>query len=207
MQMETYWNNIYKNITNNKPTYDLWLNKYKHILDKNKDTTIIDLGCGTGSDTLYLTERNYKVLSCDYSEEALKIVRKYIANSETSQLDLTQKLPFEDESASVIIADLSLHYFNDAATKKIIQEIKRVLKPKGYLIGRLNSVNDKNYGALTGQKIEKHFYLTESGYKRFFNKEDIEYYFKEFEIKHCTEESMMRYGDEKIAWEFAVQKI
>lgn len=205
--MQTYWNTIYQTLNNKPPSYDLWLDKYEPILKANKDSLIIDLGCGSGGDTLYLIERNYKVLSCDYSEEALKIVKKYIANSETRLLDLTQKLPFEYESASVIIADLSLHYFNDAATKKIIQEIKRVLKPKGYLIGRLNSVNDKNYGALTGQKIEKHFYLTESGYKRFFDKEDIEYYFKEFEIKHCSEESMMRYGDEKIAWEFAVQKI
>lgn len=205
--MKNYWNNIYKSITNQKPIYGPWLDKYKYILTKHKDTTIIDLGCGTGSDTLYLTERNYKVLSCDYSEEALNIVKSHIPNSKTMQLDLREKLPFKNESISVIIADLSLHYFNNVTTKSIIKEIKRVLKPNGYLIGRVNSVNDINYGAQSGKEIEKHFYLTESGYKRFFDKEDIEYYFREFEIKCCTEESMMRYGNEKIAWEFAAQKV
>ena len=204
--MKTYWNNIYKSITDQKPTYDPWLDKYKHILDKDKDTTIIDLGCGSGSDTLYLTERNYKVLSCDYSEEALNIVKRDIPNSKIMQLDLTEKLPFKDESISVIIADLSLHYFNNVTTKNIIKEIKRVLKPNGYIIGRVNSVNDINYGAQSGKEIEKHFYLTESGCKRFFDKEDIEYYFNEFKIKDCSEESMTRYGSEKIAWEFVVQK-
>ena len=205
--MKTYWNNIYKSITNQKPTYDPWLDKYKHILDKDKDTTIIDLGCGSGSDTLYLTERNYKVLSCDYSEEALNIVKRDIPNSKIMQLDLTEKLPFKDESISVIIADLSLHYFNNVTTKNIIKEIKRVLKPNGYIIGRVNSVNDINYGAQGGKEIEKHFYLNESGYKRFFDKEDIEYYFNEFKIKDCSEESMTRYGSEKIAWKFAVERI
>jgi ubiquinone/menaquinone biosynthesis C-methylase UbiE len=205
--MKDYWNNIYKNLTNNKPTYDLWLNKYKSILDKNKETTILDLGCGSGSDTLYLIERNYKVLSYDYCEEALNIVKKHIPNSKTIQLDLTEKLPFKDESISIIIADLSLHYFNDVTTKSIINEIKRILKASGYLIGRVNSVNDINYGALSGKEIEKHFYLTESGYKRFFNKEDIEYYFKDFEINQCTEESITRYGSEKIAWEFVVYRV
>ena len=204
--MKTYWNNIYKSITNQKPTYDPWLDKYKYILTKHKDTTIIDLGCGSGSDTLYLTERNYKVLSCDYSEEALNIVKRDIPNSKIMQLDLTEKLPFKDESISVIIADLSLHYFNNVTTKNIIKEIKRVLKPNGYIIGRVNSVNDINYGAQSGKEIEKHFYLNESGYKRFFDKEDIEYYFNEFKIKDCSEESMTRYGSEKIAWEFVVQK-
>lgn len=204
---KSYWNNIYKSITNKPPIYDLWINKYKSILNKNKETTILDLGCGSGGDTLYLTERNYKVLSCDYCEEALNIVKKHIANSKTMYLDLTEKLPFKDESISVIIADLSLHYFNDATTKGIIKEIKRILKPSGYLIGRVNSINDINYGALSGTEIEKYFYLTKNGYKGFFNKEDIEYYFKDFEIKKCTEESIIRYGSEKIAWEFVVQKI
>lgn len=204
--MKNYWNDIYKNLKDVKPTYDLWLDKYRYILDEYKDTTIVDLGCGSGGDTLYLIERNYKVLSCDYSKEALSIVNKFIPSAKTMYLDLTNKLPFKDDSISIIIADLSIHYFNDATTKNIISEIKRVLKPSGYLIGRVNSIKDINYGALTGKKIENNFYLTRDGYKRFFNEEDIEYYFKDFNIKNYSEENMNRYGNEKITLEFLVQK-
>ena len=39
------------------PVYDLWLDEYKDILEKNKDNDILDLGCGIGADTLYLIER------------------------------------------------------------------------------------------------------------------------------------------------------
>jgi len=88
-----------------------------------------------------------------------------------------------------------------------VKEIKRVLKCNGYLIARVNSVNDINYGAGNGEEIEKNFYLTECGYKRFFDEENVKYYFREFEIEHYKEECIMRYGNEKKAWEFIVIKL
>ena len=202
-----YWNNIYESKKEKKPIYDLWLDNYKYILDKSKEQSIIDLGCGAGGDSLYLMERGYKVIACDDSEEALCIINKYLPIVEAMKIDISKTLPFEDESIEVIIADLSLHYFNDDTTKIIVKEIKRVLKSNGYLIARVNSVNDINYGAGSGEEIEKNFYLTQSGHKRFFDREDIEYYFGEYEINHCEEERIMRYGNEKKTWEFVVIKL
>jgi len=202
-----YWNNIYKTVKEQKPTYDLWLDKYKDILNKVKDEYIIDLGCGSGGDSLYLVERGYKVISCDYSDESLDMVNKYILSAKTIKLDISKKLPFEGESLEVIIADLSLHYFNNETTKSIANELNRVLKLGGYLIGRVNSVNDVNYGAFDGEEIEKNFLLTEKGYKRFFDKESIEYYFGEFEIKFCEETKINKYRYEKQAIEFVLKKI
>ena len=66
-------------------------------------------------------------------------------------------------------------------------------------------MNDTNYGASQGEEIEKHYYLTKDGYKRFFDEEDIIYFFKDFNIKCCSEESMFRYGAEKRTIEFCVQ--
>lgn len=53
----------------------------------------------------------------------------------------------------------SLHYFNNEAIKSIVEEIKRVLITDGYIIVRVNSVNDINYGAGNGEEIEKNFYF------------------------------------------------
>ena len=106
---------------------------------------------------------------------------------------------------NLVIADLSLHYFKKRKTIEIIKEIKRVLKADGYLIGRVNSIKDINYGANTGEEVEKHYYLTKDGYKRFFDEEDIRYFFKDFNIKCCSEESMFRYAAEKRTIEFCVQ--
>ena len=207
MESKQFWNNIYKTKEDKKPLYDLWLDKYIDVLEKAKESNIIDLGCGNGGDTLYLREKGYKVIACDYSEEALKTVNMFLPEVKTIQMDISKILPFENESAEVIIADLSLHYFNEETTKNILKEIKRVLKSNGYLIGRVNSINDLNYGAGNGDEVEKNFYLTKDGYKRFFDREDIEYYFGEFEIEHCKEERIVKYGDEKKAWEFVIMKL
>lgn len=206
MNNKQFWNDVFKNVKEKKPKYDLWLDEYTDILEKTKEKYIIDLGCGCGGDTLYLIERGYNVIACDCSEEALNIINKFLPEVKTIQMDISKTLSFEDESVEVIIADLSLHYFNDETTKNIIREIKRVLKSDGRLIGRVNSINDLNYGAGSGQEIEKNFYLTEEGYKRFFNEEDIRCYFKEFAIEVCAEKSVMKYGNEKKSFEFVVTK-
>jgi len=201
-----YWNELYCEYKDKKLQYDLWLDKHKEILHKTKNQTTIDLGCGTGGDTLYLKERGYSVLSCDNSDEALASVKSNIPNSITKNINIAEKLPFKDESIQLIIADLSLHYFNDETTKKIIKELKRVLKAKAHLIFRVNSINDINYGAGEGEEIENHFYLGETGYKRFFDEEDIRSYFSEWDIKYLAEDIINRYGSDKRAFEVLVKK-
>lgn len=120
-------------------------------------------------------------------------------------MDISKTFPFEDGSVEVIIADLSLHYFNGETTKNIVKEIKRVLKTNRYMIGRVNSINDLNYGAGSGEEIEKNFYLTKEGYKRFFSEDVIRNYFKEFSIEVCEEKSVMKYGNDKRAFEFVIR--
>jgi SAM-dependent methyltransferase len=68
-------------------------------------------------------------------------------------MDISKTLPFKDESIGLIIADLSLHYFDNETTKNIVNEIRRVLKHNGCLIGRVNSINDFNFGAGSGKEI------------------------------------------------------
>ena len=202
-----YWNNIYKEKSNNKIVYDLWLDKYEDIISKYKDEPVLDMGCGTGNNLLYLTERGFKdIYACDYSEEALKIVRNNFKDVKLLEHDITKRFPYKDGSMNLVIADLSLHYFKKRKTIEIIKEIKRILKADGYLIGRVNSMNDTNYGASQGEEIEKHYYLTKDGYKRFFDEEDIRYFFKDFNIEYCKEDSMFRYGNEKKVIEFYVHK-
>lgn len=159
------------------PAYDLWLDEYKDILEQNKKNTILDLGCGIGADTLYLLERGYDVLSCDFSNEALKSIRDNIPNSKTLYLDMMKDFSIEDNSYSLIIADLSLHYFDNATTIHIMNEIKRILKQDGILLARVASVNDFNFGAGVGQELEKNYYFEGDYTKRFFDLEDVNKYF------------------------------
>ena len=197
------WNKLHKDFSiNNKPKYDDWLDEFKDIID-NVSSEIIDLGCGvTGNNTLYLLEKGKRVLSCDFAEEALKVVDQ-IEGSKTLLFDMLDKFPFEDNYTDLIIADLSLHYFSDKDTKRIIKEIKRVLKPNGYLFFRVNSINSTEYKEIISKGIlekENNLFFYNNMDKRFFDDVDIRSYFNGFKIILLREENMNRWCPDKIIW-------
>lgn len=192
------------------PTYDLWLDEYKDILEDNKKNQILDLGCGIGADTLYLIERGYNVLSCDFSNEALKSIQENIPNSKTLYLDMMKRFPIEDNTYSLIIADLSLHYFDNETTIHIMSEIKRILKKNGILLSRVASVNDFNFGAGVGEQLERNYYFEGDYTKRFFDSKDVNKYFGIIGSVEMEETAMIRseeeYSKPKMLYKVKVKK-
>lgn len=204
------WNNLHKKfVQNNGSKYDNWLDEFESII-MNVETEIIDLGCGvTGNVTLYLLEKGKKVISCDFAEEALNAV-KMIKDSKTLKFDMLDEFPFEDNSTNLVIADLSLHYFRENDTIRIISEIKRILRPNGYLLFRLNSTNSTEYKKIienSEKEIEPHLFFYQNMEKRFFDRNDINKFFRDFKIICMREENMTRWCSDKIIWKCAVQNI
>lgn len=201
-KLDKYWDKIHLKYNS---SYDEWLNKYVKLFKEND--TIIELGCGRAYCSNYLVENGYKnVIACDFSEEVLKIVNIDHPNLKTKLFDMSVGLPFNDNSINVIIADLSLHYFDSLTTKYLFDEIYRVLKENGYLIARVNSANDKHHIPNKGEEIEKNFYFDGNIYKKFFEKEDLNLLFKNFEICNIEETEMNRYEKSKILWELCIRK-
>lgn len=199
------WNDLFSSCGPKKPQYDDWLDKYQNYLDESKNIPIIDLGCGFGNDTLYLTERGYPVISCDYSIEALNRLKSFIEKPDIRLFNILDGLPFDDNTARVLIADLSIHYFSWEDTNEIINNISRVLSRDGYFLCRVNSDKDINYGAGQGIKVEDNFYNVDGKLKRFFDREQIIKLFKNWEIINISEYEMNRYQEPKIIWEIAVK--
>lgn len=212
--MEKYkniWNDISRKDINklagNLIVYDTWLEKFDNYI-KSVNTPIIDLGCGIGNDTLYLINKGKKVISVDFSRDALHILKENIPVAFTIEMDMAKEYTLEKNSADVIVANLSLHYFDTKTTEHIISNIKDTLKEDGLLIFRVNSVNDINYDANHGEEIEKHYYKTSNIHKRFFDKNDIEFFFAEWQIMYCKEEEICTsiHSTPKHLWECVVKK-
>ena len=193
-----------------KPVYDLWLDEYKNILEENRNNEILDLGSGIGANTLYLIERGYKVLSCDFSNNALRNIKKYIPDTKTKCFNMMNNFPLEDNSYKLIVADLSLHYFNNEITIHIMKEIKRILNKDGILLARVASVNDVNFGAIGGEELEKNYYFVEGYNKRFFDINDVNKYFEIIGKLEAKETSMTRkeevYSKPNILYQVMVKK-
>lgn len=109
---------------------------------------------------------------------------------------MLEKFPIDNDTYSLIIADLSLQYFNNQDTIHIMNEIKRILKIDGILLARVASVNDFNFGAGVGEELEKNFYFEGDYTKRFFDLEDVNRYFGIIGIVEAEETSMTRDEEE-----------
>ena len=202
-----YWNEIHKDKDRSDIKYDDWLLKFDDIITAT-DRPILDLGCGTGNDTLYLIDKGKKVISCDQSPKAIEsIIKNFPEVYDAKCFNMLDGFLFEDDSFDIVIADLSLHYFREDDTRKILREINRILINGGHLIFRVNSVNDVNHGAGQGVQIEHHLFENESHtIKRFFDEDDIRDFFKDFEIVFLNEEIMTRYSMEKRLYRGLVRK-
>lgn len=176
-EFSKYWN-IKLNENVDLIKYDNWLGN-KNIDDLNG--YVLDLGCGNGADTNYLIKKGKKVVSVDFSKTAVARVEK-INCGRTLLFDMgveKEWLKFSDNYFECVVANLSLHYFDDATTKMIFNQIKRILKPNGKFIARVNSIEDVNFGAGEGEELEKGFFRNhERGItKRFFDISSINKYF------------------------------
>lgn len=200
--LDKYWDKIHLKYTS---TYDNWFNKYIHLL--NKSDKIIELGCGRAYTSLYLLNNGFSdVTACDFSTEVINILNTEHKELNTSVFDISEKLPFKDDEINVIIADLCLHYFDSKKTKEILNEIYRVLKSGGYLIGRVNSANDKYHIPLSAKVLEKNFYYDGEIYKKFFEEKEFKELFENFKILSLEEKHMDRYEKPKTLWEFYIKK-
>jgi ubiquinone/menaquinone biosynthesis C-methylase UbiE len=200
------WDRIFSEIEEGGE--DAWLEHWRHILDASRGSPVLDLGCGDGQDTRFLTELGFPVIATDFSEKALEITRRRAPAAKTQNVDLTRGLPFPDASFGVIVASLSLHYFPWQQTTDILADVRRCLQPGGHLLARLNSTRDPHYQAAGKQTIENNFYLTKGIPRRLFDRHDVKALFDEgWEILVAEERTTHRYGGQKLAWEVAATRV
>ncbi len=181
---------------------DPWLDKWIPLIQqKSVNGFILELGCGSGWDTVELLNAGCNVIASDLSIENLSVTKQAVPNAEVIQLNHSQPFPFVNHSISVIVASLTLHYFTWTVTLLIASELKRCLKTDGILLARFNSTNDVNYGAGSGLEIEPNFYQVETSIKRFFDETAVQTFLQGWDIQFLEENVIYRYERPKSVWE------
>jgi len=150
---------------------------YFNFMKNKKKASVLDLCSGKGADSIFFHNKGLKVTSVDYSGEAIKqfneTQKRYEIFLSNLVKDITEPLPFQDESFEYVYVRLGLYYFTEDELKNILLEIRRVLKSEGLLIFQVKSTSDKEYGK--GNEIEKDMFEDETGYvRRYFSKEYTE---------------------------------
>lgn len=124
------WASIYD--TNENKTRDLDAKITRHILSKYTFETVLELGGGTGKNTIFLLEKANQIISLDFSEEMLKKAKEKINSSkvEFRCADFNKDWVVEDNFADLITASLCLEHIENL--NLIFEKANRKLKNRGY---------------------------------------------------------------------------
>ena len=137
------------------------IKKYAKIFKKNKYKIILDLGCGTGRNTIYLAQQDFSVYSLDASKTGIVITKKKAQELELTNIKYKvadiRKTHYPDNYFDAVICIFVLSHGLLKDNEDAINEIYRILKPKGMLVTEFMSAKDKTCGK--GKKIEKNTYL------------------------------------------------
>jgi SAM-dependent methyltransferase len=90
---------------------------------------VVDLGAGTGKLTELLVERGLEVHAVEPDERMLAVLGRNSPSAHLHQSD-SSHVPVEDASVDAVLAADSWHWFDPSRT---IDEVRRVLKPTGWL--------------------------------------------------------------------------
>ncbi|HEX2993734.1 MAG TPA: class I SAM-dependent methyltransferase, partial [Anaerolineales bacterium] len=158
---------------------------------------VLELGCGSGWDTVDLLAAGCNVIATDLSAENLAECAQSASEAKLIQMNNGQSLPFANHSLSVIIASLSQHYFSWDVTLQVAAELKRCIQPGGLLLTRFNSTNDYHFGAASEQEIEPNFYQVGNQTKRFFDESSVRLFLQGWNIQFLEENVIYRYQKPK----------
>jgi ubiquinone/menaquinone biosynthesis C-methylase UbiE len=104
-------------------------------------STVLDLGCGTGRDSILFAEHGFSVTAVDAARSALEIARR-IGGQKAAGIDFIEadarQLPFACRMFDAVHCFGLLHEFTDDSrehdVKRVMTEIHRVLRPAGLLV-------------------------------------------------------------------------
>lgn len=140
-KIETKKQNRYYDITeSDKPRKNV---KYFIQNISEKPASAIELGCGTGNDTIYLIKNGWNVLSIDKEDVEDRINKRL--NTDEQEKFTFKKQRFEKLQLSptdLIVANNSLSFCNPQNFNNMWKSIKENILQGGYFVGNFFGIND-----------------------------------------------------------------
>jgi len=104
------------------------------LLGDIRGKTVLDLGCGSGENSLLLARRGADVIGVDISESLLALARRRLAVNGCGDASVrfvpasAHRLPIPDASVDLVLGIAILHHLDLDATSR---EVFRILRPGG----------------------------------------------------------------------------
>lgn len=127
-------------------------------------TRVLDLGCGAGRHTAYLSELGLSVVGMDPAASGLMRTVAWLRSEGLPRMLVRSDMravPFKTGSFDCVVSIYVLHHGTAAMIARAFQEIRRILVPGGVLLAVVQSKEDWKYGS--GRLVERDTYIPQMG--------------------------------------------
>lgn len=155
MEQQQAWNKEYRHVkgvptsTRIRPSSAV-KRLFNYIQEHNIKTgkRIIDLGCGTGRNSIYLLDQGNDVTAVDFARSALAkleaTAHSHPARQHLSvaQVNLAHKLPFADNAFDIALDIVTTMTLLPRERPGFEAELRRIVRPGGLFLSWVLSIND-----------------------------------------------------------------
>ena len=182
-----YWDTFYLSRELNYPSPFAEFCQEKFL---KKNEKIIDLGCGTGRDSLFFFNKEHQVIGVDQSKSVISQLQRlhsdkheYLKFIEADFTNLT-----DDEKFDIIYSRLSFHSIDSVSASRTLKWIHQSMNDDGKFLLEVRSVKDDLYGK--GKQVERDAFVT-THYRRFIRLDELLDELKDvgFKIKYSIEQN------------------
>lgn len=163
MDLKSTYNTIAKDWSKDHMADNWWhglTNKFLSYL--RSGDKILDIGCGAGVKTKYLSEKGFEVVGIDLSEEMIEIAKEYCPKASYFVKDI--KEPINLGVFDGIFAQAVLLHIPKSEIIKVLQSLNNSLKSGGHMYMAVKELKP-------GEKEEQNIIENDYGhnYERFFS--------------------------------------
>lgn len=110
----------------------------------SKGVRVLDLGCGNGRHVWLAAKEGFSAYGIDLSEQAIKLARAWLRREKLpfkklQSGDITQSLPYVSDFFDIVVSYGVLDHMTLIQAKKVMAEVKKILKPGGILFLKLEA--------------------------------------------------------------------
>lgn len=140
-----FWDEAWSRVA--KPHKELpklpYIHEITRKLKKYKVNKVLDLGCGSGWLSIFISKYGFDVTGIDIAKPAIDLASRW-AEEDKAKVNFIaadiMNLPFEEGSFDAIVCNSVLEHFRLDQAKILFENIKKILKEKGFLFGSFDKV-------------------------------------------------------------------
>ena len=149
---------------------------FRQYFDKLKNGTILEIGCGNGAGAKIIKKHfsPKKIIAFDLDPRMISQAKRYVYDrSIIFEVADAAKLPYKNNSFDAAFDYVAIHHIPSPDWKKCLDELYRVLKPRGLVF--IYDIAIESFNTLWGRVLR---IITDHPYESMYTEEEFISYLK-----------------------------